>query len=380
MATAHWGNDGVFWHWSDSGVEATAFALRALMAIDPTNALVEPVANWLIKNRRGAQWNNTRDTAIAVLALNDYLRASGELQSDTTFRVLVNGSQVAKRHVSGTDVFSAPSRFTIDPKLVQDTNEIRIVRDSGNGPLYFSANAVFFSTEDPITPAGNEIFVNRQYFKLVPRQTLLKGYVNDREPLLDGGTVRSGERIETVLTIEAKNDYDYLMFEDLKPAGFEAVEVRSGDSLDARELKSTAAARKFSGANETYVVQRGDTIASIARRHGIFVNAILEANHSVNPSRLLVGQKLLMPMNPASPQEDSDYTGRTCGVYQELRDRQVALFLDHLPQGVWEIRYDVRAETPGRFHALPVVGGAMYVPEVRCNSAETRVNVEDKEQ
>ena len=61
------------------------------------------------------------------------------------------------------------------------------------------------------------------------------------------------------------------------------------------------------------------------------------------------------------------------GVYQELRDRQVALFMDHLPQGIWEIRYNVRAETPGQFHALPVVGGAMYVPEIRCNSAETRV-------
>ena len=346
MATAHWGADGVFWHWSDSGVESTAFALRALMAIDPTNALVEPVANWLIKNRRGAQWNNTRDTAIAVLALNDYLRASGELQNDTAFTIYVNGSEVTERHISGAEILSAQSQFAIDPKLIQDTNEIRIVRTDGNGPLYFSANSSFFSTEEPITPAGSEIFVKRQYYKLVPRPTLLKGYVDDRVPLVDGGTVQSGERIETLLTIEAKNDYDYLMFEDLKPAGFEAVEVRSGGSLDAMELKSAAVARKFSSVNGAAF------------------------------SPMQSAQKTAIPMIPApQPQEDSDYTGRTCGVYQELRDRQVALFMDHLPQGMWEIRYDVRAETPGRFHALPVVGGAMYVPEIHCNSAETRVEV-----
>ena len=77
MGTAHWGEDGIYWRWSDGGVEATAFALRALLAIDPQNKLIEPVTNWLIKNRRGAQWNSTRDTAIVVLALNDYLRASG---------------------------------------------------------------------------------------------------------------------------------------------------------------------------------------------------------------------------------------------------------------------------------------------------------------
>ena len=379
MATAHWGNDGVFWHWSDSGVESTAFALRALLAIDPTNKLTEPVANWLIKNRRGAQWNNTRDTAIAVLALNDYLRASGELQSATTFSLFVNGAQVAEQHFSPADVLSAPSRFTIDPKLIQDTNDIRIVQTDGGSPLYFSANASFFSTEEPIAPAGNEIFVKREYYKLVPHPTLLKGYVDDREPLVDGGTVQSGERIETVLTLEAKNDYDYLMFEDLKPAGFETVAVRSGESLYASELKSAAAARRFSGTNETYVVRPGDTLTGIARQHGISMDAVRQANDSVNFHLLKVGQRLLIPMIPAPrPQEDSDYTGRTCWVYQELRDRQVALFLDHLPQGIWEIRYDIRAETPGRFHALPVAGGEMYVPEVRCNSAETRVNVEDK--
>ena len=35
IGTAHWGEDGIYWRWSDGGVEATAFALRALLAIDP---------------------------------------------------------------------------------------------------------------------------------------------------------------------------------------------------------------------------------------------------------------------------------------------------------------------------------------------------------
>ena len=36
IGTAHWGEDGIYWRWSDGGVEATAFALRALLTIDPT--------------------------------------------------------------------------------------------------------------------------------------------------------------------------------------------------------------------------------------------------------------------------------------------------------------------------------------------------------
>jgi uncharacterized protein YfaS (alpha-2-macroglobulin family) len=62
-----------------------------------------------------------------------------------------------------------------------------------------------------------------------------------------------------------------------------------------------------------------------------------------------------------------------------LRDRKVALFIDKLPEGVWEIRYDLRAEVPGKFHALPVTGQAMYVPEIRCNGAEVRINVAESD-
>jgi len=379
QGTAHWGEDGIYWRWSDGGIEATAFALRALLTIDPQNKLIEPVTNWLIKNRRGAQWNSTRDTAIVVLAMNDYLRTSGELKAEAEYELIVNGTVIAKKKVAGAELFDAPSRFAIDPKLIKDGNEIRI-RQAGREPraLYFAAEAKFFSLEEPIAPAGNEIFVKREYYKLVGRRTLLKGYVYDKEPLRDGEQVASGERIETLLTIEAKNNYEYLMFEDLKPAGLEAVEIRSGESVYARELKSGAVDRKFvaspaAAQKVEYVVQSGDTLSGIARARRSTVSAIRSANN-LTSDRIQAGQKLILPPRPQMPTSD-DYTGRQRWVYQELRDRKVALFLDQLQEGVWEIRYELRAEVPGQFHALPVVGQAMYVPEIRCNGAELRINV-----
>jgi uncharacterized protein YfaS (alpha-2-macroglobulin family) len=328
IGTAHWGEDGLYSRWSDGGVEATAFALRALLTIDPQNKLIEPVTNWLVKNRRGAQWSNTRDTAIVVLTLNDYLRKSGEVSPNLSYELLVNGNSIATKQISAADALSAPSMFSVSREFVRDgANEITIRRTSGSGPLYFSANAKFFSLEDPVAPAGNEIFVRRQYFKLVNHPTLLKGFVAERVALNDGDTVASGERVETVITIEAKNNYEYLLFEDLKPAGLEAVELRSGENVFVKELKSGALTEKKSTLmNYTYA---------------------------------------------------SDFTGRSRWVYQELRDRKVALFIDHLPEGVWQLRYEMRAESPGAFHALPVLGHAMYVPEIRTNGAETRIRVLD---
>jgi hypothetical protein len=341
LGAAHWGEDGIYWRWSDGGVEATSFALRAMLAIDPQNKLIEPVTNWLIKNRRGAQWSNTRDTAIVVLTLNDYLRVSKELQPQLGYELLVNGNSVATKQITAADALGAPSRFEVPREFIRDgQNEISIRRTSGSGPLYFSAEAKFFSLEEPIKPAGNEIFVRRQYFKLVNHATLLKGFVSERVALNDGDTVKSGERVETVITVEAKNNYEYLLFEDLKPGGLEAVQLRSGENLYIKELKSGALAR-------TAAANSGPLTA--------------------------IGSRLLL-MNYTSP---TDFTGRTRWVYQELRDRKVALFIDHLPEGVWQMSYEMRAESPGVFHALPVMGHAMYVPEIRTNGAEVRIKVVD---
>ena len=328
LPTARWGAGGSWWRWSEGPIESTAFALKALLAAKPDDDLIEPAMNWLVKNRRGAQWSNTRDTAFVLLALSDYLRASKETAARLTYEVVVNGRNVATQAVTSETALGAPSRLVIDRALLRDgTNDIQVVRTAGEGPLYLSAFATYYSLEEPIPPAGHELFVKRQYYKIVPRPTLLKGVVYDKLPLNDGDAVRSGERIEVMVAVETKNDYEYLVVEDLKPAGFEAVEVRSGGSLSARMLTEPAGRRRFS-----------------AGLHDV---------------------------------DTSDYTGQTQWIYPELRDRKVALFADKLPQGLWELRYELRAETPGRFHALPVLGHAMYVPEIRANSAEIRVTVEE---
>lgn len=338
MATVHWGADKIWRRWSEGPVETTAFALRALLAIDPENASVRDLAeksvNWLVQNRRGAQWSNTRDTAIAILALNEWLGKSKEIARDVEYELVVNGKLVARKAVTAKEMLSAPAEFTIAPGDVKDgANEIQVRRITGDGPLYLAARATFFSLEEPIPARGNEIFVKRQFYKMVGRPTLLKGQVYERMALEDGGSVASGERVEVVLTLEAKNDFEYLVFEDLKAAGLEAVQLLSGEAAFVRELKSGEVEHRFGA-----------------------------------------GAPAMIP----DPNDVARYTGRQRWVHQELRDRKVALFVDKLPQGVWEIRYDLRAEVPGRFHALPTLGHAMYVPEIRCNGAEARLTVTER--
>src|SRR5262249_55825606 len=48
------------------------------------------------------------------------------------------------------------------------------------------------------------------------------------EELENLAQLKSGELVEVELEIDSKNDYEYLIFEDPKAAGFEPVELRSG--------------------------------------------------------------------------------------------------------------------------------------------------------
>jgi len=343
LALAHWGSAGRYRYWYDGGIEATTLCLRALLAIEPDHALVEPATNWLIRNRRGAQWTNTRDTALAVLTLCDYLKASGELEAAGEFEVMVNGRLIGSGAVTKENILSAPAEFTVPEASIRGgVNDIRVLRKKGDVSLYFAVQAECFTLEEPIAEAGSEMFVRRDYYRLVPRKTLLGGVVYERVPLRDGERVVSGERIEVVLTIEGKNDYEYLVFEDLKPAGFEAVQVRSGEPMYAYELRRSAAEEKY----EEGEVLRGD------------------------------GRRGMLPGSIRGDQ--SDLTGRSRWIHQELRDRHVAFFIDQMPEGLWQVRYEARAEAPGEFHALPLLGHAMYVPEIRANSREMRVTIEDR--
>ena len=143
------------------------------------------------------------------LTLNDYLRKSGELSPSLGYELLVNGTSVVRRELGAEEALAGPSRFAIPRELIRDgANAIEIRRTSGGGPIYFSAEAKFFSIEEPLTPAGNEIFVRRQYFKLVNHPTLLKGIVSERVPLKDGETFRV-EIVRSGAHNRSKNNYEY---------------------------------------------------------------------------------------------------------------------------------------------------------------------------
>jgi len=230
-----------WWCWYGSEIEGMAAYLKLLAAVEPKGDTASRLVKYLINNRKHATyWNSTRDTALCLEAFADYISASGEDRPDMTLAVLVDGVPLKNVAINAANLFSFDNQaLLLGDRLAAGTHRVELVR-KGTGPVYFNAYLTNFTLEDPITRAGLEIKVNRKLYKLVRVDKTIKaegvgGRVLDqkvekfeRVELPDRGLLKSGDLVEVELEIESKNDYEYIVFEDMKPAGVEPVEVRSG--------------------------------------------------------------------------------------------------------------------------------------------------------
>ncbi len=302
-----------WWYWYGNEIEANAYYLKLLAKTGKNNDRASRMVKYLLNNRRHATyWNSTRDTAICVEAFADYLKASGEDRPDMTVEVWLDGKKHKEVHIDKSNLFSFDNKLVLTGDKVTTGKHTVEIKRKGSGPVYFNAYVTYFTLEDFITKAGLEVRVNRKYYKLTRVEDKIKvsgskGQALEqavekytRTELENLATVKSGDLVEVELEIDSKNDYEYLIFEDMKAAGFEPMNVRSG------------------------------------------------------------------------------YVPNTMGAYMELRDEKVAFFVRHLARGKHSISYRLRAEIPGQFSALPTRAYAMYAPELKGNSDEIKLRVQDK--
>ena len=305
-------NGGYWWWWYGSEMEAHAYYLKLLSRVEPKSRKASRLVKYILNNRKHATyWNSTRDTALCIEAMAEYLRASGEDKPDMTVQVLVDGKKRKEVKINSENLFSFDGTLLLEGDAIESGKHKVELRKQGTGPLYFNAYLTNFTLEDHITRAGLEVKVDRKIYKLVRVDKKIKaagsrGQVVDqkvekyeRKELANLDKLKSGDLVEIELTIQSKNDYEYILIEDMKAAGFEPVDVRSG------------------------------------------------------------------------------YNGNDLGAYMELRDERVAFFKRALARGKHSVSYRMRAEIPGRFSALPAKISAVYAPELKGNSDEIKLRIED---
>ncbi len=204
---------------ADTTPETTAFVTDLLSRERPQSPLLPKAALWLVNHRdEGYWWSSTKQTAMVIYGLTDYLKASNELHPDTHVSVKVNGEAAGTADFKD-DITAAPVITLDEGKLHADSNEVQI-ETTGSGRTYYSVDAEHYSDEAKAENQGT-IALNllRDYYRLTPTQSD-KGIVYDSQPL--NGTVTQGDVLAVRLTVTG-SEWRYLMVEDPIPAGTEFV-------------------------------------------------------------------------------------------------------------------------------------------------------------
>jgi uncharacterized protein YfaS (alpha-2-macroglobulin family) len=220
---AHWQStyDGLLEYWYDTSSETTAFALKLLAHQKPQSGLLSKSARWLAQHRDGDYWYTTKQTALVIEGLTEYLALSGELANESDVEVLVNGTSAGKRHFGPADAFATPWRIKLSPAQVANGGQLT-VRKSGNGLTYWSVENAWYSADKRQYQKGTvALNITRDYYTLVKRQDKPSDPITyDLAPL--NGPVHIGDVIAVRLGIGGSS-FNYLLAEDPIPAGTEYV-------------------------------------------------------------------------------------------------------------------------------------------------------------
>ncbi|MEA3345748.1 MAG: alpha-2-macroglobulin family protein, partial [Chloroflexota bacterium] len=212
---AHWEEEERDYWTMNTDTRSTAIVLEALTRLAPKSEILPQAVRWLTSARREGHWETTQETAWTLIALTDYLVATEELEADYSYRVSLNGEELAEGTATSENLDEQRKLVVeIDELLRGEANRLLIEcqEPTGKGRLYYSAHLRYFLPAEEVRAESRGIVVARQYSP-----------VDEPDRFITGASV--GDTIRVKLTIVAPNDLHYLVVEDPLPAGCEAIDM-----------------------------------------------------------------------------------------------------------------------------------------------------------
>ncbi|MGH2538325.1 MAG: Ig-like domain-containing protein [Candidatus Promineifilaceae bacterium] len=216
-AGAHWEDAERDWDNLASDIRGTAMIIAALAAVEPDHALLPNAVRWLMVARKAGHWPSQHESAWGILALSDWMAASGELGADYDYSLTVNGRPAAEGHFDAANIDASEEMALPLADLERaEVNFLEFGRRAGPGRLYYTAYLDSFILAQELPAVDRGFSVQRRYFDAACDPEL-----ESCEPIT---AIQAGRPVRVELTIAVPEDRTFVRVEDPIPAGAEAVD------------------------------------------------------------------------------------------------------------------------------------------------------------
>ena len=214
---AHWEDDETDFLNLSSDIRGTAMVIEALAQLQPESPLLPPAVRWLMVARQAETWSTLHTTAWSVSALSKWMVASGELEPDFAYELLINLQSRAAGSFTPDDATASETvEIPLSELLADDTNFFDFQRGEGDGRLYYTLRLNSAIAVEQLDPVSRGFTVARRYFDAACDQS-----TTTCEPI---ESIAAGQRVRVELTVIVPNDRVYVLVEDPIPAGTDAID------------------------------------------------------------------------------------------------------------------------------------------------------------
>lgn len=311
---AHWESAANDWRNPGSPLFSTAVVVYSLAQHDAANPLLADAVRYLAAQRGATSfWGSPYETTWVILALNQYMKATGELQGNFNFSAALNGTSIVKGNAAGPqNLVPVTASAPLTQMYLNAANSLLVSRDAGPGKLYYRAALTVDQPVEKVQPVSRGIDVSRQFLACNGK---------DCQPVTSYQMLPDASgRVKVQLTVTLPNDAYYVMVQDFIPAG--------ADILDS-SLKTSQQGQQ----NESVQVQYDNADPFSEGWGWWYFNA---------------------------PKIYSDH---------------ILWSADYLPAGTYVLTYTIIPSLPGQYHVLPAHAWQAYFPEVQGTSAGTMFEI-----
>ncbi|MGO8671479.1 MAG: MG2 domain-containing protein [Capsulimonadaceae bacterium] len=296
--------------------DSTSWAMLAAESITPADPRIPSAARWMMGARTGDYWYCPRSTALALLALNNYLAEAHELQPNFVATVSVNGRTVRRARFGPESIDRPDITVDVPGSEIGSAAAIHLAKE-GQGRLYYTLDlreSLPVGAPTPPMPVWE-----RWYDRLAHPERLTEPFAP------------TGYRIKRVFLRDTSRRNFF--WEDTVPTSDQS--FRRADDVIVR----------------------------------LIIDAVRPGSHIIVEEPVPAG----CTISEVSGDETDDWTN--WWDYTDVRDDRVVFFIGDLTRGRHEIDYHLRAAAPGTYDVMPTALSSAFDTSLHALGPANRISI-----